>query len=147
MGIFRDETQCCLSGADAVQRELQKLNVITTLSEFLVGGGVLVHNENETTGLPLIGKSFPSENARRVHFNPTIEIVKIPSHIEYPDMIKKSIWSSSAEVDQNSRRNRREFAAEDWKWKDVIEEDQMFFDKRSNEHIHPVHLGGIMYLR
>ena len=84
--------------------------------------------------------------ARSIQFNSSVDIVTIPSHTTYPDTVKKNLYSSSDEIKQNAQRNRREFAAEQWKWENVVEEDQMFFDKRSKEHIHPVHLGGIMDL-
>jgi hypothetical protein len=56
------------------------------------------------------------------------------------------MWSNSAEIRLNAQRNIREFAAEGWNWEKVLEEDEMYHDKFSNELIHPVHLGGIMDL-
>lgn len=90
--------------------------------------------------------SSPNKGAH-IRFNDEVTVVTIPSHSEYSDGIKKIIWSNSEEIKQNAQRNRREFAAEGWNWKKVLEEEEMFLDKFSNEWIHPVHLGGIMDLR
>jgi hypothetical protein len=93
-------------------------------------------------------ESSPSpKKGSRIQFNTMVTVVPIPSHSQYSDIIKKVIWSNSAEIKQNAQRNLREFAAEGWNWKKVLEEEEMFLDKLSNERIHPVHLGGIMDLR
>ena len=76
-----------------------------------------------------------------LRFDSSIDVVAIPSHAAYTDSMRKSIWSTRKEIAQNARRNRREFASENWKWEDVIEEDQMFYDQNSHTHIHPVHIG------
>mmetsp|Transcript_1068 Transcript_1068/g.1514 ORF Transcript_1068/g.1514 Transcript_1068/m.1514 type:complete len:147 (+) Transcript_1068:119-559(+) len=146
MVIFTDDRQSCLMGVDALQRELQTLDIIATLGQFL-GGGADPNDNEISPDFPVIDKSFRSKRKRKVHFTPTVQVVKIPARMDYPDEIKQAMWSSSAEINQNARRNRREFASEDWNPENVVEEDQMFFDKRSNEYIHPVHLGGVMNLR
>ena len=51
-------------------------------------------------------------------------------------------FNNFTEIKQNAQRNRREFAAEGWKWENAVEEDDMYLDKSSNERIHPCHLGG-----
>ena len=83
----------------------------------------------------------------RIKFKTTVMILPIPSHSEYSKKVKKVIWSDNAEIKLNAQRNLREFASEGWNWKNVLEEDEMFLDRLSNEWIHPVHLGGIMDLR
>ena len=88
-----------------------------------------------------------AECEKRTRFHPAVAVVTIPSHSSYTDVVKRSVWSTPSEIHQNARRNRREFAAENWNWENVIEEDGMYFDDRSKEHIHPVHLGGIADLR
>jgi hypothetical protein len=101
----------------------------------------------DTQELPLNQRDRSLFRLSRIQFSSDVKIISIPSHSEYSEGAKKVIWASSAEIRQNAQRNRREFAAEGWKWENVVEEDAMYFDKSSNERIHPVHLGGIMDLR
>lgn len=78
----------------------------------------------------------------RIRFHPEVQVMEIPSYKEYSNDEKKAIWRNSAELRQIVQRNKREFAAERWDWKQAVEEDGMFFDKTSQLYIHPVHLGG-----
>jgi hypothetical protein len=87
--------------------------------------------------------SIPSKKDSRIQFNCNVSVVPIPSHSRYSDRIKKQLWSNSNEISMNARRNIREFSSEGWNWEKVVEEDAMFLDTRSNELIHPVHLGGM----
>jgi hypothetical protein len=96
--------------------------------------------------LPLKYREESSPRSSRIQFNTTVTVVPIPSHSQYSNRIKKFMWSNSAEIRQNAQRNIREFAAEGWNWEKVLEEDEMYHDKCSNELIHPVHLGGMMDL-
>ena len=84
------------------------------------------------------------ERERRIRFDAKISIREIPSHSDYCESEKKRIWSTSEETSQNASRNRREFSFEGWDPRRVLEEHEMFHDRRSNERIHPVHLGGIL---
>ena len=95
------------------------------------------------------GSRFESKSERRskIHFDDYVTVVPIPSHTKYSDETKRLIWSNSAEISMNAKRNLREFASEGWNWRDVVEEDQMFLDRFSDEFIHPVHLRRILHLR
>ena len=88
-----------------------------------------------------------SSHKRRISFDRDVKVFVIPSHVEFSATEKTTIWSNGAEIRLNAQRNRREFAAEGWKWEQVVEEDGMYFDKTSSEYIHPIHLGGIADLR
>lgn len=82
------------------------------------------------------------ERKRSIRFDSEVRVISIPSHSEYSKNLKEFIWNSPREIQQNASRNRREFAAEGWNWRNVVEEDQMYLDRSSLEFIHPVHLGG-----
>ena len=112
----------------------------------------------ETTRLPLkpitprttkgfFGRSKSNNKGNgytRIQFDSNVNVVFIPSHRKYSSRIKKFLWSSSSEIRQNAQRNLREFASENWKWEDAVEEQDMYLDTQSNEYIHPVHLRGFL---
>ena len=115
------------------------------------GGGVTKAGSRK-----LEAKSSPSDNHKtripsptpsskhqhhHIHFDTSVKVIDIPSRQEYPPQLRKVLWSNFDEIKLNAQRNRREFAAEGWDWHKVVEEDEMFFDKCSQERIHPVHLG------
>ena len=92
--------------------------------------------------------SSPTETQRRrkrIRFDTNVNTVHIiPSHKQYPHSTKKLIWSSPEEIIQNANRNRREYVSEGKNPYSVLEEHEMFYDRTSNELIHPVHLGGAL---
>jgi hypothetical protein len=78
----------------------------------------------------------------RIQFNSVVQVKTIPSHVDYSDRLRKHLWSNRHELRESTERNLREFAFEGWNIHRVIEEDDMFFDRRSHEFIHPVHVAG-----
>jgi hypothetical protein len=81
----------------------------------------------------------------RIQFNSVVQVKTIPSHVRYSDRVRKYLWSNRHELQESTERNMREFAFEGWNVNHVIEEDDMFFDRRSHEFIHPVHVPGYSY--
>ena len=149
MGILADERRSRPSrqemGNENVSKDDQAIDdAMLTLGRFFGVGLSSTQQQQQLNVSP--SHEEEDEEGRTIRFNSSVDIVTIPSHTTYSDTIKQNLYSSSYEIRQNAQRNRREFAAEQWKWENAVEEDQMFFDKRSNEHIHPVHLGGIMDL-
>lgn len=80
---------------------------------------------------------------RRVHFDPDTSVYVIPHHTDYSPKERTLIWTSTLEILRNAQRNRREFSSEGWDWRQVKEEDEMFYDTSTAEYIHPIHLGGL----
>jgi hypothetical protein len=78
----------------------------------------------------------------RIQFNSVVQVKPIPSHVDYSDRVRKHLWSNRHEIRQAQQRNMREFAFEGWNYSTVLEEDDMFFDTRSLEFVHPAHLAG-----
>ena len=149
MGILADERRSRPSrqemGNENVSKDDQAIDdAMLTLGRFFGVGLSSTQQQQQLNVSP--SHEEEDEEGRTIRFNSSVDIVTIPSHTTYSDTIKQNLYSSSYEIRQNAQRNRREFAAEQWKWENAVEEDQMFFDKRSNEHIHPVHLGGIIDL-
>lgn len=84
--------------------------------------------------------SSSSSSRRSIQFDNMVSVVRIPSHTSYSIDDKKHMWSTDYETRENARRNRREFAAEQYDWKQCVEEDEMYYDRISCEYIHPIHL-------
>ena len=75
-----------------------------------------------------------------VSFDPCVTVVPIPSRKAYSDRIKCHLWTPIEELNENAARNYVEFAAENWDWKQVAEEEDMV--DVHGEYIHPVHFVG-----
>ena len=77
-----------------------------------------------------------------IHFDVSAnKVIYVPSRNDYSKQIQKCLWTSMEELKINVRRNRREFAYEKWNWRNVVEEEEMYYDTNSQERIHPIHLG------
>lgn len=76
----------------------------------------------------------------RITFCEKVDVVLIPTRHEYSNRIKSLIWSDPQELQENAMRNTREFAAEDWKWENAIEDESMYVCSVSGELIHPIHM-------
>jgi len=76
----------------------------------------------------------------RITFCEKVDVVLIPTRHEYSNRIKSLIWSDPQELQENTMRNAREFAAEGWKWENVIEDESMYVCSVSGELIHPIHM-------
>lgn len=75
---------------------------------------------------------------RTVHFAPLVTVHLIPSHTAYSSRVRETIWISIDEMKRNATRNCLEYAAENWNWQEVIQEEDMFYQK--GELVHPVHV-------
>eukprot|EP00542_Grammatophora_oceanica_P019826 CAMPEP_0194047852 /NCGR_PEP_ID=MMETSP0009_2-20130614/25839_1 /TAXON_ID=210454 /ORGANISM="Grammatophora oceanica, Strain CCMP 410" /LENGTH=212 /DNA_ID=CAMNT_0038693577 /DNA_START=101 /DNA_END=739 /DNA_ORIENTATION=- len=76
--------------------------------------------------------------ARSVSFESSVTVHPIPMRNEYSDRLRRTIWTSSKEMQQMASRNAYEFAHENWNWRQVAEDKDMI--KLSNgEMVHPVH--------
>lgn len=76
-----------------------------------------------------LGRGVSFETAVTVHF--------IPSRTEYSKRIRTTIWTSPLEMQENTARNCLEFAAENWDWRQVADDQDMV--AYAGEKIHPVH--------
>eukprot|EP00980_Cylindrotheca_fusiformis_P000315 scaffold73_cov118-Cylindrotheca_fusiformis.AAC.11 len=83
-------------------------------------------------------KGLSSEGKRRsIKFDDMVRVVCIPTRHEYSNRLKKFLWQDWEEIQENARRNRREFEAEGWDWHTVLEDDDMYVDATTGELIHP----------
>jgi len=72
-----------------------------------------------------------------VRFWPTVLVVDIDSHRDYPLETRERLWVSLEEIGDNAERNRYEYNAEGWTFESVLEEDSFIHDVTTGEWIHP----------
>ena len=81
--------------------------------------------------------SHTTQTQRRVSFCSSVTVIPIPSHSDFSDRIKRSLWTSASELHEQVMRNCVEFAAEGWNWKLVVEESNMIW--HGGKQVHPCH--------
>lgn len=74
---------------------------------------------------------------RIVQFDSDVIVQPIASHKAYSKRIKRTLWTSSEELNDHVYRNTAEFMAEGMDWKNVLEDDDMYMDAKTGELIHP----------
>lgn len=72
-----------------------------------------------------------------VSFDSNVVVHPIPSRAAYSDRIRNTLWTHPIEMQQNTARNCVEFAAENWDWRQVVDDEDMVLC--DGEPIHPVH--------
>ncbi|KAG5187241.1 hypothetical protein JKP88DRAFT_307386 [Tribonema minus] len=75
---------------------------------------------------------------KRVRFSETVATVYIPVHRDYSNRVRASYWASAAEIREMVYRNMLEFDAEGYEWRNVAEEEDMYYSEETGEFIHPV---------
>jgi hypothetical protein len=74
---------------------------------------------------------------RLVRFDGDVMVQPIASHKNYSKRIKNTIWTNTAEAQDNAYRNQVEFAAEGWDYQKVLEDEDMYIDAETGELVHP----------
>merc|ERR1719491_1044669 len=74
---------------------------------------------------------------RSVRFDNEVMVKLIASHKRYSKSIRNELWNNSEHIQENAYRNKIEYQAEGIEWKLVLEEDDMYVDPQTGEHIHP----------
>jgi len=90
--------------------------------------------------------SSSSNKNNRLQFKETVQVLPIPSRYQYSDRIKQCIWSNRYELQEMAQRNLQEFASENYDWRNVVLDEDMYIDASSSSSggppqlIHPCHL-------
>lgn len=89
--------------------------------------------------------SSSSNKSNRLQFKETVQVLPIPSRYQYSDRIKQCIWSNRYELQEMAQRNLQEFASENYDWRNVVLDEDMYIDASSSgggppQLIHPCHL-------
>ena len=74
---------------------------------------------------------------RSVRFSETVQVHPVLKHTAFSNRIRETIWTSAQEMEENVARNCIEFAAEEWDWTRVLEDQDMIV--YHGELVHPVH--------
>jgi hypothetical protein len=86
-----------------------------------------------------IAPQTQKKKGRRISFEDSVVVCPIPRRDAYSRRIQSQMWSSAIDIYDNANRNVAEFAAENWDWRQVAEEDSFFICMDTGEKIHPVH--------
>lgn len=76
-----------------------------------------------------------SQEERHVRFAPDFATREIPSHREYDEETRQSIWMGTREIERNARRNRLEYLADGFNYQKATEEKGMM--RINGELVHP----------
>mmetsp|Transcript_3162 Transcript_3162/g.7214 ORF Transcript_3162/g.7214 Transcript_3162/m.7214 type:complete len:257 (-) Transcript_3162:336-1106(-) len=79
-------------------------------------------------------------NSNNVRFHSKVLVMRIPSRNQYPESMKRNLWSSLSEIARSAQRNTIEFSSEGWNWRSAVEEDHMYVHPKTGQYIHPVHV-------
>jgi len=85
------------------------------------------------------GSSQAVKKARKVNFEESVRVVRIPSHKEYSSRVRDSYWTSAEEIYEMACRNLVEFDMEGHDWENVAEETQMIWCEDLGMLVHPAH--------
>ena len=105
-------------------------------------GGVIPSKEPLKNDQATISTATEKKTTR-IAFVDEVEVMPIPTRHEYSDRIKSRIWSNRYELQENAERNAVEFAAEGWKWDQVVEDEGMYICSASGELVHPAWVGDL----
>lgn len=92
-----------------------------------------------STSLPNNFDARKRKSRKSVAFENAVLVHQIPTRHEFSDRIRNTLWTSSVEMQMNYNRNVIEFTAENWDYRQCLEEDH-FFVAQDGQLIHPVHL-------
>lgn len=134
-----DEPTLISSAALKLLNPIRRLSLASTCSTSASSIPSIGSND-KTSAPPRSTKQANNEQKKKsIQFAPSVSVVQIPMRTEYSSRIATRLWSSRTEIRDNANRNVIEFSAENWDWRNVVEDDGMFVCTVSGELIHPVH--------
>jgi len=77
------------------------------------------------------------QDARGVCFDATVKVHPIPARSDYSTRMQAVLWTPQEEIQQNAARNQFEFAAEEWDYTKVVDDEDMVL--YGGERVHPIH--------
>ncbi|KAL3925363.1 MAG: hypothetical protein SGARI_005856 [Bacillariaceae sp.] len=94
---------------------------------------------SEKATKPIIERPITVSPTPAVSFFNKVQVMRIPSRKDYPDDMKKAMWSSTSEISSNAKRNSLEYTYEGWNWRTVLEEQDMYMHEKTGALYHPAH--------
>jgi hypothetical protein len=84
-------------------------------------------------------KETAMKRCKTIRFKETVDVVPIPTRLEYSLEMRNNVWSSTREIQENAARNTIEFAHDGWDWRKVADEELFQECRVSGTWVHPVH--------
>ena len=82
-------------------------------------------------------KANEEVGSRSVCFDAMVKVHPIPARCDYSQRMQAALWTPQEELQQNAARNQFEFAAEEWDYTKVVDDEDMVMYE--GERVHPVH--------
>lgn len=146
LGMFRDEppkqqrNAVSKSGGQLISSRSAHMSVspkagtigATALQERLKHSEINHYFRNKTR--------TPQRSGSSVTFEEIVSVVEIPSRHQYSNRVKKHLWSGRDEISEMANRNIIEFEFEDFDWRNVVLDDEMYIDSLNGRLVHPCHI-------
>lgn len=97
-------------------------------------------DRSATSRTSIVSMSQSDDSARHVRFDPDVQVALIPTRHEYSRRIAQFLWDSPQNMRSSIVRNTLEFTADGWDWNTVATEEEHYYNPKTGEYIHPVHL-------
>jgi hypothetical protein len=98
---YREDAPLCISDDDDDEND--------NLNEFI---GQISLQQKVVSEEPLKDDDGRNDVNNRIRFNSTVAVTFIPSHRDYPEEMRSSIWASSEEIRVNAIRNQMQLDME-----------------------------------
>lgn len=141
LGLFRED-QLIVGSSSSSSKQQQKQVVVSclVLSKPYSSGSLSSLLSSVTRN----NNNNKIKKKKSVRFNEITKIYFIPSRYEYSDIMKRQIWNSADEIMKMANRNTIEFEWENWDWKNVVLEEDMYVDAVNGQSIHPSHIANLI---
>jgi len=83
--------------------------------------------------------STVSSKAKGVSFNESVRVLPIPPLSHYTLEQRRNMYTNRFEVRENKLRNKKEYAFDNYDWKNCTEENSMVICPMSGNLLHPAH--------
>jgi len=146
LGIFPDRSQISARG------EQQKL-VSSQISHSNADLRGLIPSQrmmkdNTTTFSPdiLMSPIYTKRPRQRVTFHKMVEVHLIPHKNMFSNQVRRNLWNDPEDICRNALRNSVEFAAENFDWRQAVEDENFLLSPSTGKRIHPAHLHWLDYI-
>lgn len=88
----------------------------------------------------------PVRPRHRVTFHNMVEVHLIPNKSMYSQKVRENLWNHPEDICRNAVRNSVEFAAENFDWRQAVEDENFLVSPSTGARIHPAHLHWLDYV-
>jgi hypothetical protein len=102
--------------------------------------------DNTFSPQTLINPVYIKRPRHRVTFHNMVEVHLIPHKSMYSQEARKNLWNDPDDICRNALRNSVEFAAENFDWRQAVEDENFIMSPSTGSRIHPAHLHWLDYV-